>query len=176
MFLKKYFLNLLRLKDSTMKKLTTKWTMPVLTLALLIVLSTALAEPAADPVSGSGSSSAINEYQFAGSATLVIRGQEKSGELLVTLLGLTISDEGVQHVVATHTFTFADGSITTSDKEVAEPTSIPGLYTLNANMKVVSGTGVYEGVSGHLTAHGTIDFRALPTAEFEIAGVISVAE
>jgi hypothetical protein len=161
-----------------MKKLTTKWTIPVLTMAMLIVLSTALAEPAKDPVSGSGSSSAISDYQFAGSATLVIRGQEKLAELLVTLLGLTVSDEGVQHVVATHTITFTDGSgsITTSDKEVAEPTETPGLYTLNANMEIVSGTGIYEGVTGRLTAHGTIDFRALPTAEFEIAGVISVAE
>jgi len=162
-----------------MKKLTTKWSMPVLTLALLIVLSTALAEPAADPVSGSGSSSAINEYQFAGSATLVIRGQEKSADLLVTVLAPpVVSDDGVQHVVASHTFTFTDGSgsITTSDKEVAEPTEIPGLYTLNANMNVVSGTGVYEGVSGRLTAHGTIDFRALPAAEFEIVGVISAVE
>ena len=156
-----------------MKKLTTKWTIRFLTLALLIVLSTALAEPAKDPVSGSGSSSAISDYQFAGSATLVIRGQEKLADLVVTLLGLTVSDEGVQHVVATHTFTFADGSITTSDKEVAEPTDTIGLYTLNANMEIVSGTGVYEGVTGRLTAHGTIDFRALPTADFEIVGVIS---
>lgn len=161
---------------SRMKKMTSKRAVPVISLALLIVLSTALAEPAADPVSGKGSSSAINEYQFAGSATLVIRGQEKSAELLVTLLGLTVNDEGVQHVVATHTFTFADGSITTSDKEVAEPTTTPGLYTLNANMNIVSGTGGYEGASGRLTAHGTIDFRALPTAEFEIIGVISAVE
>jgi hypothetical protein len=159
-----------------MKKLTTKMITPVLALVVLIVLTTALAGPAGDPVSGSGSSSAISDYQFAGSATLVIRGQEKSADLLVTMLGFTENDEGVQHVVATHTFTFADGSITTSDKEVAEPTETPGLYTLNANMEVVSGTGVYEEVSGRLTAHGTIDFRALPTAEFEIKGAISTGE
>lgn len=167
-----------------MKKLTTKWTMPILTTAMLIVLSTAVAEPAKDPVSGSGSSSAINEYQFAGTATLVIRGQEKSAELLVTVLEEPrISDDGVHHVVATHTFEFADGSITTSDKEVAVPTETLGLYTLNATMNVISGTGVYEGVSGRLTAHGTMDFR--PTflsppepaaAEFEIAGAISSVE
>ena len=162
---------------SKMKKMTSKWAVPVISLALLIVLSTALAEPAADPVSGSGSSSAINEYQFAGSATLVIRDQEKSAELLVTLLGLTVNDEGVQHVVATHTFTLADGSITTSDKEVAEPTATLGLYTLNANMNIVSGTGIYEGVTGRLTAHGTINFGVVPpAAEFEIRGFISTGE
>ncbi|UCG59602.1 MAG: hypothetical protein JSU70_08805 [Phycisphaerales bacterium] len=160
---------------SRMRKLTSKWSRRILALVVLVVLSTAIAEPAKDPVSGSGSSSAISEYQFAGSATLVIRGVEKPADLLVTLLGLTVSEDGVQHVVATHTFTFTDGSgsITTSDKEIAEPTDEPGLYTLNANMKVVEGTGIYEGVSGHLTAHGTIDFRALPAAEFELRGSIS---
>ncbi len=161
------------------KKMTSIKSVPVLALALMVVLGVALAEPASDPVSGSGSSSAINEYQFAGTVTLVIQGQEKTADLLVTLLEEPReSDEGVLHVVATHALTFADGSITTSDKEIAEPTSTPGLYTLNANMKVVSGTGVYEGVSGHLAAHGTIDFRPLPVpaAEFEIRGSISHVE
>jgi hypothetical protein len=158
------------------KRMVTIKTLSALALVFLIVLGSALAGPAKDPVSGSGSSSAINEYQFAGTATLVIRGQEKSAELLVTLLGLTVNDEGVQHVEATHTFTLTDGSITTSDKEIAEPTSTPDLYTLNANMKIVSGTGVYGGASGHLTGHGTIDFRTIPTANFEIRGSISAAE
>lgn len=148
----------------------------VLVAGVIVITGIVWAEPAKDPVVGWGASSAINQYQFAGSATLVIRGQPKSADLLVTLLGLTVSDEGVQHVVATHEFTFADGSITTSDKEIAEPTSTPGLYTLNANMKVLSGTGVYTDVTGHLTAHGTIDFRALPTAQFEIRGAISHVE
>ena len=146
-------------------------------LAVLAFLSTALAGPAKDPVSGWGASSAINDYQFAGTAALVVRGQMRSAELLVTVLGPPrISNDGVQHVVATHTFTFDDGSFTTSDKEIAEPTDIPGLYTINANMKVVSGTGVYEGISGHLAAHGTIDFSGIPAAEFELRGSISHVE
>ena len=166
-------------------KITKVSAITILALSVLVVISAALAGPARDPVSGSGSSSAINEYQFGGSATLVIRGVEKSTVestepyvpgLLVTVLGMRETKGGVRHVVATHTFTFADGSITTSDKEIAEPTDIPGLFTLNANMTVVSGTGVYEGVCGHLTAHGTIDFRTLPAAEFEIRGSISHVE
>jgi hypothetical protein len=60
--------------------------------------------------------------------------------------------------------------------EIAAPTSTPGLFTLDANMEVVSGMGIYEGVRGRLTAHGTIDFRALPTAEFKIEGAISPTE
>lgn len=163
------------MKEKIMRKLVLLSIVLLVCVAGLYLGNKVFAGPAMDPVSGAGSSIAINEYQFAGTATLVIRGQEKSADLLVTVLAPpVVSEEGVQHVVATHTFTFADGSsITTSDKEIAEPTSMPGFYTLNANMKVVSGTGIYEGVSGHLTAHGTIDFRALPAAEFEIRGAIS---
>ena len=137
-----------------------------------------MAGPAKDPVSGWGASSAINDYQFQGSATLIVRGEMKSAGLLVTVLAPPrISDDGVQHVEATHTFTFDDGSsITTLDKEVAEPTTTLGVYTINATMDVVSGTGIYEGVSGHLSAHGIIDFRAVPAAEFEMRGSISHVE
>jgi hypothetical protein len=128
-----------------------------------------------DNTTGSGSTVAINDYQFQGSAALTIHGQEKSADLLVTVLEPPVVDpDGVHHVVATHTFTFADGSsITTSDQETAEPTATPGLYALTAEMDVVSGTGLYEGVSGILAASGTMDFAAQPpAAEFELAGVI----
>ena len=128
-----------------------------------------------EDTTGSGSTAAINDYQFAGTATLNIHGQEKSADLLVTVLAEPEVDaNGVHHVVATHTFTFADGSsITTSDEEIAEPTATPGLYTLTANMQIVSGTGIYEWVSGKLAAYGTMDFAAQPpAAQFELAGAI----
>jgi len=122
-----------------------------------------------------GATAAINDYQFAGTATLTIHGQEKPADLLVTLLEPPVVDaNGVQHVVATHEFKFADGSsFTTSDKEIAVPTEVPGSYTLTAVMEVVSGTGIYEGVSGQLIANGTIDFAAQPpAAQFDVAGAI----
>ena len=131
----------------------------------------------ADNTTGSGATAAINDYQFQGTATLTIHGHTKSADLLVTVLEEPVVDaNGVHHVVATHTFTFADGSsFTTSDEEIAVPTATPGLYTLTADMQVVSGTGIYEHVSGRLVANGTIDFAAAPpTAQFDLAGVISV--
>ena len=67
---------------SRIRKLTSRWSKPVLALVVLVVLSTAYAGPAKDPVSGSGSSSAINDFQFEGSAALVIRGAEKSAKLI----------------------------------------------------------------------------------------------
>ena len=128
-----------------------------------------------EDTTGSGATAAINDYQFAGTATLTIHGQEKPADLLVTLLAEPEVDaNGVQYVVATHTFTFADGSsFTTNDQETAVPTEVPGLYTITANMEVASGTGIYQGVSGQLVANGTIDFAAQPPAAlFEVAGVI----
>jgi hypothetical protein len=129
-----------------------------------------------EDTTGAGATAAINDYQFAGTATLTIHGQEKQAELLVTLLAEPEVDaNGVQYVVATHTFTFADGSsFTTNDQETAVPTEIPGLYTITANMEVASGTGIYEGASGQLIANGTIDFSAqLAAAQFEVVGVIN---
>jgi N-acetylneuraminic acid mutarotase len=127
-------------------------------------------------VRGSGSTSGINDYQFAGTATLNIRGQEKSADLLVTLLEPPVVDaNGVQHVKATHEFTFADGStFITSDQEIATPTETPGLHILTGIMDIASGTGMYEGVTGQLRiVNGTIDFAAQPpAAQFEIAGAV----
>ena len=139
---------------------------------VVVVQATGLA---ADNTTGTGATAAINDFQFQGTAALTIHGHEKSAELLVTVLAEPVIDaNGVHHVVASHTFTFADGSsITTSDTETAVPTATPGLYTLTARMDIVSGTGIYEGVSGQLEAHGTMDFAAQPpAAQFELAGVI----
>jgi polyisoprenoid-binding protein YceI len=128
-----------------------------------------------EDTTGEGATAAINDYQFAGTATLTIHGQEKPADLLVTLLEPPIIDSnGVQHVVATHEFTFADGSsFITSDQEIATPTETKGLYNLSAIMDITSGTGIYEGVTGRLQANGTINFVAQPpTAKFEIAGAV----
>ena len=96
--------------------------------------------------------------------TLTIHGQEKQASLLVTLLEPPVVDaNGVQYVKATHEFTFADGrSFITSDREIAMPTQTEGLYNLTAIIEIASGTGMYEGVTGRLTASGTIDFAANP--------------
>ena len=130
---------------------------------------------AADNTTGSGATAAINDYQFQGAATLLIHGQEKAADLLVTVLEPPAVDaNGVQLVKAMHEFTFADGStIVTSDLEIATPTETEGLYTIVATMDIASGTGLYEGVAGRLEAHGTIDFAAQPpAAQFELVGVI----
>jgi hypothetical protein len=174
-----------------MKKVTIVSLVVIAFLAGSIVVNEALAKPAKDPVSGTGSSMLFspNPYvdppvyppegvlmQFSGSVELLVRGELVEADLLVNVLNIIENDEGVQHVSAQHILTFENGStITTSDKEVAEPTEVPGVYTINATMKVVSGTDDYEGVSGHLTAHGTMDFTGWPAASFELRGAISTS-
>jgi len=129
-----------------------------------------------EDTTGAGATSAINDYQFSGTATLTIHGQEKQAELLVTLVEPPVIDaNGVQYVTATHEFTFADGSsFITSDQEVATPTETEGLYILTGIMDVTSGTGIYEGVSGRLSVvNGTIDFSSQPpAAQFDIVGAV----
>ena len=144
-----------------------------------IVVSPEGARGGTDNTSGVGATSAINDYQFAGTATLMIHNQAKQADLLVTLLEPpVIDDNGVQNVKATHEFTFSDGSsFITSDQEIATPTETEGLYNLTAIMDITSGTGIYEGVTGRLQANGTVDFAAQPpAAQFEVVGAVICRE
>lgn len=171
---------------SRMIKLVSTRFVPAFVLAttLLFLLGTAMATgPAMDPVSGTGSSQLdiMNPppegvmMQFRGSVELSVRGELKTADLLVNVYSVLENEEGVQHVSASHILNFGDGNtIITNDMEVAEPTDTPGLYTINATMEVKEGTGIYDGVSGHLTAHGTMDFRVFPfEASFTLRGAVS---
>ena len=152
----------------------------LLVLAIFFIVgSYRIVRAGVDNTTGNGATAAISDYQFAGTATLTIHGREKPADLVVMVLEPPVVDaNGVQHVVATHEFTFADGSsIITSDQEIATPTETEGLYAITAIMDIASGTGLYEGVTGCLMANGTIDFAAQPpAAQFEIAGAIICPE
>ena len=167
---------------SRMKKLTIR-SLPafVLTTTLLFLLGTAVAKgPAVDPVLGTGSTQLVLApppegvmMQFEGSVVLFVRGELKTADLTVNVYHMVENAAGVQYVLASHIFDFGDDdTITTVDKEVARPTDTLGLYTLSGDLDVALGTGVYEGASGHLSAHGTMDLRTLPTAKFKIKGLI----
>lgn len=154
----------------------------VICLAGLHMINDAMANPARDTVSGTGLSTLVLSpppegvlMQFEGNIELSIRnGEPENVELLANVYSVVENEEGVQHVKCKKILTFEDGStMNTDDMELAEPSDIPGVYLLNANLKVVSGTGVYEGASGNLTAHGTIDFTGLPSASFELRGTVS---
>jgi hypothetical protein len=121
------------------------------------------------PVVGMGSSQAISETEFAGQATLVV-----GTDMLETTVAIAVSEivedpDGTQHVTASHTFTFADGtSFTTTDEETAIPTETPGVYAISAKMAITEGD-----YGGQLQAVGTINFAAEPPeANFKLYGSI----
>ena len=130
---------------------------PIFAIALLILLGAVWAA-GREAVSGSVSATAINEYQFAGAATLTIGGgEEVTPSFVATLLEMSERDEGVLHAKVTHTFDFGDGNtFTTEDKAVMEPIDEFGLYTLNETLKIISGEGDFEDASGELHVHGQI--------------------
>jgi hypothetical protein len=84
-----------------------------------------------------------------------------------------VDDDGTQHVKATHTFTFDDGtSFTTTDEETAVPTETPGLFTLTGTLMITEGD-----YGGRLQVMGTMDFASEPpTAEYRLYGSIYPVE
>ena len=153
-----------------MKKLISIKSIPILALVLLIVLGSALAA-GRDPVYGSGWAK-LNLVTGAaeGQADLIIGGEEFTASLAIQLTSQVVSDEGVLHATATHTFTLPSGTIITSDKEVIDTDG-----TLNAHLTITGGTGAFEGASGELAGHGQVQFTSPTTANvsYEIRGVIS---
>lgn len=157
------------------KKFMSMKSIPLLVLALLIVFGTALAA-SHEPVSGTGEAFldiAALPPQANGTVNLIIGGEEFPASFTLSMSDMAWKD-GVLHVTASHTFTFCNGTITTTDKGIGEPTETPGLLTLNENLTIVSGTDDLEGACGELRVHGQIQFVGETTAQvsFEVRGAI----
>ena len=164
-----------------MKKLISI-SIPVFVLALLIVLGTALAEPARDPVTICGSNVDLTDpYGPFGDATLTIRGDTFSGTVRIGSLPPPAPQpeptrDGLYLPAATHFFDFGDGNTlkmlgeeylvaTDEDKDV---------FTLHGNAEIIEATGVFEGVSGELRISATINrHEDVMEANFHANGVIS---
>lgn len=167
------------------KKLNSIKIMPVLALALLVVLGSALAKPARDPVSGFGSSELnLITNTSSGNVTLFVRGEQLDASLAVQLLEMVYSgndEEGVFHATAVSTLDFGDGNtFTTTDKIVGVPMG-DGLYIVNEALTIDSGTGAYAEARGNLSIHGQVQFPPpgdppLAQVSFEIRGAISSVE
>jgi hypothetical protein len=162
-----------------LQKLTSKKIITVPALILLVVLGSALAKPARDPVVGSGWADAYMDLGYAvGEVNLAIRGvPQPQATVVVTLGPPRFSDEGVLHATSSHIFYFGSGnSFTTEDKVIGDPTSTPGLYRLNETLRVVSGAGIFTGATGNLTVHGSLEYISLTDAlvTYDIRGSISI--
>lgn len=126
-----------------MKKLISIKSIPILALALLIVLGSALAA-GRDPVSISG---VVDLKTFTGTATVTIRGQQLTGTVAIIPLQPPVpKDGGLYFPEVKHVFELDDGStLTTTGEELAMPTDEnPAISTLHGNMEITEGTGVFE--------------------------------
>ena len=164
-----------------LQKLTSKSLIVVPALILLVVLGSALAKPARNPVVGSGEADADMTSGLAtGTANISIRRVQMQATVDAILGPPRFSDEGVLHAVSSHIFDFGNNNtFTTDDKVVADPTDTPGLYRLSEKLRVVSGTGIFQDAVGNLTVHGWLQFAPdMLTAEvvYDIRGSISMSE
>jgi len=157
-----------------MKKLISIKSIPILALALLIVLGSALAESEGDSVTGSGSVTATPEGTFVGNATLSIEGEKFEGLVTVTPLAPPEpQDGGLYFPVVEHVFDFGDdNTLTTIGAEFAKPTDQPGLSILDGDMNITNGTGDFDDASGEMSAHGQIHLVE-GWASFKVNGRIS---
>ena len=146
-----------------------------LTGGLLIGPTLSAAGRRCDPVSGFSETQVEEENgPFVGFAMLEIGGEEFEFSLEVFILGAPVEGEdGTLLLPTSHVFTLDDeSSFTTMDRAVADPIDgSPGLYTLNSNMKITSGTGIFDGPRGSLHAHGELDL-VFGTASLDYHGVI----
>ncbi|MHC4144267.1 MAG: hypothetical protein ACYSUD_05755 [Planctomycetota bacterium] len=156
-----------------MKKLISIKSMPVLALALLVVLGTALAESEGDTVTGSGSVTATQVGTFEGTATLSIEGEKFGGSVTVTPLAAPKpKDGGLYFPVVEHLFDFGDdNTLTTIGAEFAKPTDQLGLSILSGDMNITGGTGDFLEASGEMNVHGQIHLIE-GWASFKVNGTI----
>lgn len=151
---------------------------PVLALALLVVLGSALAGPARDPVTICGSEVDLTAPGGPlGDATLTIRGDTFSGT--VRIGGEAPPEptrDGLYLPAATHFFNFGDdGTLKMIGAEYLVATDEdPLVFTLHGNAEITEATGVFDGVSGELRISATINRNPdVMEANFQANGVVS---
>ena len=167
-----------------MKKLISIRSIPVLVLALLVVLGTALAAGKPKSVSGDVLTTNFAASNWSGTATLTIGGQNSNGALVYAQLveHTPANEEGIIHAKFTHSFFEIGGvpenQLLTNDKVILEPTGIVGEYTLRGKMTITSGWGIFSGATGRLNMRGTVTNWPLSespatVADFDVQGSIS---
>ena len=113
-----------------MKKLISIKSVTVISLALLILLGTALAEFEGDSVTGSGDVSAnLGSGIGEGTTILSIEGEKFEGTVTVTI------PPDLCDII--HEFVFEEGTFTTIGDEVMKPADDPGVFVLKGDMNII---------------------------------------
>jgi hypothetical protein len=153
-----------------MKKLISIKSIPILALALLVVLGTALADSEGDSVTGSGQvyvNLATGSGQ--GTSTLSIEGEKFDGTVTVTVMP---QPDGTFWVI--HEFDFGEeNTFSTEGSETMMPAN--GMFVLEGNMEITEGTGCFEDAEGEMSVHGKLKMLEPPNAVvfFKVNGRIS---
>jgi hypothetical protein len=106
-------------------------------------------------IQGSGTASAINPFQFAGSGTVRVGSEVVAENSLTTLLALGPGPGSSLLGQSTHTLSLGSfGSIVTLDEIKLVPVDAFGLHHLSIRSVIVGGTGAYAGASGRLSFNG----------------------
>ena len=112
---------------------------------------------------------------FLGGADFIIEGEEAATLAMTYLLELRPLPNGNILARTSHVFDFGGGNtVITYDHALLIPTETPGIYTLFSAMKVISGTGMFEGATGHLTVHGGTVNLITFSAKWDLTGVIAL--
>jgi hypothetical protein len=155
-----------------MKKLISIKSVPVLALALLVVLGTALGDSEGDTVTGSGQVNVnLGTGSGQGTAILSIEGEKFEGTVEVTVIPIT----EVTFIVI-HEFAFGeDNTFSTEGYEAMKPADDPGLFVLNGDMNITDRTGDFEDAEGEMSVHGKLQITEFPLAvvSFKVSGAIS---
>jgi len=129
------------------------------------------AEPARSPVKGSGVTVGIMGMPFSGEGVLIVREKEYVVTIQTQLLGMPEQKgDGTTHAKSSHTFTLYDndieiGSFITEDQAVLISTADPMVKKVNSNLIIKEETGLWEGVTGRVQAHGTMTLEPVLDAE-----------
>jgi hypothetical protein len=113
---------------------------------------------------------------FEGAAMFHLDGVPYAVAASTVVLEQTPLPNGTIRTRTAHTYDFGGGNVLiTSDHGRLVPTQTPGIYELHAQMTIASGTGMFEGATGHLRGlqGGTISFITFE-AHWTTMGVVTL--
>jgi hypothetical protein len=152
----------------------------VMFLALALVLATTFAGSADENHSckefnGTTQGQITGPGTGQGTYTLNVNGRPDSANFTVSFSQPTPQANGTLVSTASHNVAFTDSQQSTwfsnNDLLVFTPTTTPGIFSVHAEIHIVSGTGKYEDACGSFIAEGTADF-----VTGQVVTVITVGE
>ena len=159
-----------------MKELISLKSIPMLALALLIVLGPAWAARRY-PVRGSGEVD-LGTGELPDpppdNVSLTIAGKLYQGRVTVEV-GEPVKGPGgiLRFYDVKHTFKLDPGTFYTTGDEIATPTGVEGVYTLNGYMELTGGKGDFESACGRLRVHGELNLKTEKIL-FDVHGAIGL--